>query len=246
MSPCPLSARNLHHAYGPRTVLTDLELELEAGKITVILGENGAGKTTLLRILGGDLLPLRGQLLVNGIDLHGDPERARSGLVYVAQHPPLAPLLSLREHAEALIAFRQLPAADAQAQLTRLCQELHLSHAVDWPVRALSGGMAHKAALILGFLAKTPVMILDEPHAGLDVRSALALRGLLMQARQDGTAILLASHLAEATLAVGDRALVLAHGHFSLDLDSKALTQYQGNARLFEQDVLQAMGDVTQ
>ncbi len=238
-----LTARAVTKRYGAHQVLRGLDLDLTRGHVTVVLGENGAGKTTLMRVLAGDLLADTGTITIDGQDLHRTPQAARSRLIHVAQHPPLAPLLSLREHAQALIAFRQLDAARAQADLVGLTAALHLSHALDRPVRALSGGMAHKAALVLAFMAHTPLVMLDEPHAGLDVRSALALRTLILEARAAGTAFLLASHLAEATLAVADRALVLSQGGVALDLDAAGLREFAGDARQFEQAVLGAMGE---
>ncbi len=241
MSSQILHATGLDKRYGSLHVLHGIDLTLTRGQVTVILGENGAGKSTLLRLLAGDLLADGGQIAVDGLDLQSQPAAARALLVYVAQHPPMAPLLSLREHAQAMIAFRNLDASAALAQLEQLVNTLNLQQAIDRPIRALSGGMAHKAALVLAFLAKVPLIILDEPHSGLDVRSALALRQLIAQARAQGTTFLLASHLAEATLAIADRAIVLRAGAIALDLSAEQLAQFHGDARAFEQTVLEAM-----
>jgi len=237
-----LRARGLTKRYGTQPVLHGIDLDLAPGRVTVVLGENGAGKTTLMRLLAGDLRPDDGTVHVGGADLHGTPDVARKQMIFTAQHPPLAPLLSLRDHAEALIALRGLDPGRAAHELASLAEVFTLSHAMDRPVRALSGGMAHKAALSLAFLAETPLILLDEPHSGLDVRSALALRGRILARKAAGTAFLLASHLAEATLAVADRAFVLAQGRIALDLGPAELAAYRGDARAFEADVLRAMG----
>lgn len=238
-----LHATGIGKRYGSQQVLRGIDLDLAPGQVTVVLGENGAGKTTLMRVLCGDLLADAGTITVGGHDLQHAPDAARARLIHVAQHPPLAPLLSLREHAQALIAFRKLDPTRAQADLEHFAAALHLGHALDRPVRALSGGMAHKAALVLAFVSRVPLVMLDEPHAGLDVRSALALRGLIVQARAEGTTFLLASHLAEATLALADRAIVLRAGGIGLDLDAQGLRAFGGDARAFEQAVLEAMGE---
>jgi len=240
MSDPILCARALRKNYGTQEVLRGLDLDLARGEVTVVLGENGAGKSTLLRVLAGDLRADAGSVAIDAKSLQAEPEAARGRLIYVAQHPPLAPLLTLREHAQALNAFRGL--AQKPQELQRLASALRLAHVLDKPIRALSGGMAHKAALVLAFLADVPLMLLDEPHAGLDVRSALALRALIVEKRERGTALLLASHLAEATLAVADRALVLRQGQVALDLDAQALRGFGGDARGFEHAVLAAMG----
>ncbi len=239
-----LQAKGLTQQYGTHTVLDGLDLTLDRGQIVVVLGENGAGKSTLLRTLACEL-PLdarAGQLEIADVNAVQNPEQAAEHLIHVAQHPPLAPALTPQEHIDALVAFRRLNAAETQTRTAQVAQALRIEGVLGRPVRALSGGTAHKVALMLAFLSQTPLVLLDEPHAGLDVRSALALRRLIQQSRDAGTAFVLASHLAEATLAIADRALVLSKGKWALDLDATALAAFQGDARRFEAAVLQAMG----
>ncbi len=237
-----LQACGLVQRYGEQAVLAGLDLTLLPGQVTVVLGENGAGKSTLLRALACELALAAGTLHIGEVDAVQQPEMASRQLIHVAQHPPLAPLLTPNEHVAALVAFRGLDPLATQARLRDIAPTLRIDGVLDRPVRALSGGTAHKVALVLAFLAQTPLILLDEPHAGLDVRSALALRRLIQQSRDSGTAFVLASHLAEATLAVADRALVLAKGQWALDLDAAQLLDFQGDARRFEAAVLQAMG----
>lgn len=237
-----LQANGLTQQYGEQKVLDGLDLTLKPGQIVVVLGENGAGKSTLLRTLACELPLLGGTLAIADVDAGRDPQQAARHLIHVAQHPPLAQLLTPREHVEALTAFRGLQPAETAARMAHIADALRIAPVLDRPVRALSGGTAHKVALMLALLAKTPLVLLDEPHAGLDVRSALALRALLREAREAGTALVLASHLAEATLAIADRALVLAKGRWALDLDAAQLAEFAGDARRFEAAVLQAMG----
>ncbi|MBM4341842.1 MAG: ABC transporter ATP-binding protein [Deltaproteobacteria bacterium] len=237
-----LTARGVVRRYGARAVIDGIDLDLSAGEVAVLLGENGAGKTTLMRALAGELSLDGGSVAVVGVDLAREPERARRGLVHVSQRPALAPLATLREHAEALAGFRGLDPS-WPVELAELAAALRLADAIDAPVRALSGGMQHKAALVLGLLARPPLVMFDEPHTGLDVRSALALRDLVRARRAGGTAFLLASHLAEATLALADRAVVLRGGRVGRVFGSDELAGFCGDARHFEREVLAAMGD---
>ncbi len=236
-----LQAAGLSKRYGDKVVLSRVDLRLHASEILVLLGENGAGKTTLMRLLAGELPADAGDVAVLGVDLRRQAEQARAQLVYVAQHPPLAPLCSLREHAAAMAGFRGL-APQWPAELTELAATFRLDRALDLPIRSLSGGMAHKAALCLAFLSRAPLILLDEPHTGLDVRSALALRDLICARRDQGTAFVLASHMAEATLAVATRAAVVAGGVLARQFEPAELAEFAGDARRFEQAVLQAMG----
>lgn len=236
-----LRASGVVRRYGQRAVIDGLDLHVDRGEILVLLGENGAGKTTLMRTLAGELAAHGGTIEIDGCPLHRDPETARRALIYVAQHPSLAPLASLREHATALAGFRNLEHTATATALQALATDLRLANALDLPIRALSGGMQHKAALILAFLAQTPLMMLDEPHTGLDVRSALALRALILQRKAGGTAFILASHMAEASLALADRALVLRGGKVGRAFSLVELQGFGGDARAFELAVLGAM-----
>ena len=238
-----LAGRGLHKHYGPHHVLRGVDLTVHRGEIAVLLGENGAGKTTLLRVLSGELAADSGLVVVGGIDLRSQLDAGRSKLVYVSQRPPLAPLLSLHEHAVALARFRQQPQDATLAQLQQAATALRLDHALHTPIRALSGGMTHKAALCLAFCANVPLRILDEPHTGLDVRSALALRGLIRERQALGESFLLASHLSEATLALADSAVVLSRGQLVRQFAAAELQGFGSDARAFEQAVLQAMPD---
>jgi ABC-2 type transport system ATP-binding protein len=236
-----LHATTLTKSWGPLPVLRGLDLIVEPSQIAVIMGENGAGKSTLLACLAGDASLDAGSVTVKGIDLRAEPDRARRHLLHLAQHPPLAQDLSPNEHATAMAGFRDRDKQATLAEFQRLATVLRCDAWLHRPVRALSGGTAHKVALALAFAAGADLLLLDEPHAGLDVRSALALRALILEARAAGRSLILASHLAEATLAVADRALVLHKGRFTLDLDRAALAEFHGDARAFEQAVLAGM-----
>ncbi len=239
-----LEARRLRKFFGRLPVLRGIDLDLASARITVLLGANGAGKSTLMRLLAGDLLPDQGVVRVRGVDLKTHPAAARRGLIHVSQSPPLAPFLTTREHAEAMIAFRSLAPDEAMARLEQVAARLGLEGQLERPTRVLSGGMRQKAALSLALTSGVPLILLDEPHAGLDIPSAIALRELMTEQRAAGTALLVASHLAEASLAVADRALVLSEGLIVLDLDANALADFNGDARAFEKRVLAAMANL--
>lgn len=235
----PLGARGIRKSYGAQPVLHGVDLDLAAGTTTVLLGANGAGKTTLVRILAGELLADVGAIKISGHDI-GTPDAIKA-LAHVAQDPPLADFLTTREHAIAMAGLRGRPTDELAAELEACAERLELLPHLDRPVFALSGGMRQKAALCLAFAAGADTILLDEPYAGLDIRSAHALRELIDNKRAAGVALLVASHLAEAALAVADRAIVLAGGRIALDLDKPALLSFGGDPRAFEQAVLAAM-----
>ncbi|HAN31977.1 MAG TPA: hypothetical protein DCQ06_10305, partial [Myxococcales bacterium] len=162
-----LACRQLIQDRQGRRVLRGVDLDLPVGTITVLLGANGAGKSTLLMTFAGQLPYKTGAVRIGDLMLSAQPVQSLSQLMYVPQRPPLEPCLSLREHADALVHLRGLQASTATQNLLRYATQMGLSNAVDRPVAALSGGMQQKCALCLGLLAETPVLLLDEPYAGL-------------------------------------------------------------------------------
>ncbi len=235
----PLAARAIRKSYGNRSVLHGIDLDLEASTVTVLLGANGAGKSTFVRILAGEMWPDHGVVKAGGIDALG--ATAPIDVAHVAQDAPLADFLSTNEHTDALIDLRGLEPAKTRTAVKAVATRLGLAGHLDRPMYALSGGMRQKAALSIAFAANTAALLLDEPYAGLDIPSALALRELIAERRADGAAILVASHLAEASLAVADRAVVLAGGRIAADMDSAQLASFGGDPQAFERAVLEAM-----
>jgi ABC-2 type transport system ATP-binding protein len=236
-----LEAAGLCRSYGAQRVVDGVDLRVARGEIVALMGSNGAGKSTLLGLLAGEILPDQGQVLVAGTDLAVEPEKARARLIHVPQQPPLAPFLSLREHAGILAGLRGLDVAASERDLSALAEAFALSPALGRPVRVLSGGMAHKAALCLGFLAGTPLVLLDEPHAGLDLGSGLALRGLIEERARAGTGFVIATHESAAALALAHRVVVLAAGRVAAVLGPADLAALAGRTADFEAAVLRAM-----
>ena len=234
-----LAARGVQHAYGAQPVLRGVDIDLRPGEATVLLGANGAGKTTLIRVLAGELIAKRGVVTIAGHAVN--TERGLRALAYIAQDPPLADFLTTLEHAEAMAQLRERSWDDVKLELESAARRLELLAHLARPVRSLSGGMRQKAALCLALSAGAQVLLLDEPYAGLDIRSAHALRQLMIEQRDKGGALLIASHLAESALAVADRALLLHDGRLALDLDKTDLASFDGDPRAFEAAILAAM-----
>lgn len=236
-----LAARALTKAYGSHTVLSGVDIDLFAGRVAVLMGENGAGKSTLMRALAGELPFDRGAVRIGGVDLDADPDAARRHLVHVAQDPPLSPFLTPREHLDVLVGHRGLAPDDAADALQRHAAALGMADVLDRPCHALSGGTRRKAAIALAFASDARVILLDEPLAGLDLRSALALREQVRARAAAGVGFLVSSHLAESVLAIADRVLVLRHGAWAADWREGSLTAWGDDVRGFEQAALKAM-----
>jgi len=208
--PPTLTVRDLRKAYGARPALDGLSFDLHPGEVLGLLGPNGAGKTTTIESIAGLVTPDAGTIQLQGAPLDRQA-RARIGLAL--QDTRLQDSITPRE-AIVLFArfYRVRPDRDALLARFGLTEQANTRY-----VR-LSGGQRQRLALALAFLNDPPLILLDEPTAGLDPVARHELHDLIRTLAQDGRAILLATHdMAEAErlcdrLIVTDRGRIVAEG----------------------------------
>lgn len=202
-----LRATGVTKRYGKFTVLDHAELAIERGRVAAVIGANGAGKTTLIKAVVG-LIRFEGAVTVNGIDVGRDGKKARRQVGYVPQDPAFHADLSVRETAAFYASLKGVPLAEARAMV----DTAGLAEHAEKKAGALSGGMRQRLALGIAQLGNPPVLILDEPAAGLDISARLDLRRLVAAERESGKAILLCTHWLEDVPYVADDVLVLDQG----------------------------------
>jgi ABC-type multidrug transport system ATPase subunit len=203
-----LRVSGLTKRYGKATPALDgVSFELERGQVLALLGANGAGKTTLIKCIVG-LVHFVGDITLDGLvaSSHGREIRARIG--YLAQNPAFHDDLTVYETAQFYADLRGVPHERARELVVLAGLDAH----ADKAVAALSGGMRQRLALALALLGDPPLLILDEPAAGLDISARLELRHLVREQRERGTAVVLSTHWLEDVPYVADEALVLDHG----------------------------------
>jgi len=191
-----VTVQGLRRAYGPRTVIHNLDLRIERGEFVVLLGESGCGKTTLLRALAG-LDPIDG----GTIDCLSRP-------AVVFQEHRLLPWDSLWRNV-ALGMRQNNNRARARAALTEVGLGDRLD---DWP-RNLSGGQAQRVALARALVQQPRLLLLDEPFAALDALTRIKMQSLvkeLVARHQPG--VLLVTHDVDEAIVLGDRAMVMRDG----------------------------------
>lgn len=202
-----LTVSGVGKRYGAATVLEGVTFELAPGEVLAVIGPNGAGKTTLIKCLVG-LVKFQGNVSVDSINVAKSGRDARRKIGYLPQNPALHGDLTVSETALFYADLKRVDPARAREGVERAGL---LEHA-DKRVAALSGGMRQRLALALALLADPPVLILDEPVAGLDIAARLELRQLVLAQREAGKAVLLSTHWLEDVPYIADRALVLDRG----------------------------------
>ena len=174
-----LELRGVGHAYGGRVVLPACDRVLEPGRSLALLGPNGSGKSTLLRCIAGLLRPRAGHVLVDGRESCelGPAERAR--VAYAGHRPLLWGGLSARENLVLCAGLYGLGADAAERALAAA----DLAEAAERPAAALSQGQRQRLALARALLPAPALLVLDEPHSGLDEASSARLDAVLAEAR---------------------------------------------------------------
>lgn len=217
-----VSARGLVRKYGNSRALNRLDLSVPWDQRLAIVGANGAGKSTFLRILATLIRPTSGDVLVGGLALPGQAAAVRRHVGLVAHNTLLYDELTAREN---LIFYGRLyglahPAERADALLARV----GLSERADERVRALSRGLQQRVSLARAVLHDPPILLLDEPDTGLDVRGDTILDAVMTDDAGRPRTTLLTTHNLDRALELSQRIVVLAAGHVVFDAVSSSTT----------------------
>jgi Cu-processing system ATP-binding protein len=213
--------------YGGRAVLTDVDVCFRPGRVTAVLGPNGAGKTTLMKTLLGLVRPDRGTIRLGEETLDGSAEY-RHQVGYMPQLPHFPENLSGRELAAMLDDLRGLRSPPDES----LVDALALRPEMDKPFRALSGGNRQKLNAALAFRYGTPVLVLDEPTAGLDPVAARILKERIRGERDAGGTVLLTSHDLGQLQALADDVVFLLDGVVRFEGEVTQLLEAMGETEL--------------
>ena len=211
--PPPVEVRNLNKRYKDGTRANrDITLTIERGELLGIVGPNGAGKTTLVRQITTELLPTSGEVRVFGHDVVTEPSVVKGYMGVMPQEANLYWRLTVRHHLRIFAKLRGLSRRAASRRADELISDLRLEEHRNKPQETLSGGLRRRLLLGIASLAEPPLLVLDEPTAGLDPRSRHDLWDLLRSYKRRGAAVLLTTHNMEEAEALCDRVGIIQDG----------------------------------
>ena len=207
-----IQATGLVKRYKKVVALDHLDLTVPEGKVLALLGPNGAGKTTAVRVLATLLKPDGGSAEVAGIDVLADPKGVRSRIGLSGQYAAVDEHLTGYENLEMVGRLYGLGKARSRDRARALLERFDLSDAGDRPSKTYSGGMRRRLDLAGALVAEPPVLILDEPTTGLDVRSRQQMWDVIKELVSSGATLLLTTQYLEEADRLADDIVVIDHG----------------------------------
>lgn len=220
--PVAITASKLRKVYpGGVTAVEELDLSVRPGEIFGLLGPNGAGKSTTVGMLTTRIVPTSGTAVVGGVDVVADPARARQVIGVVSQANNLDRGLSVWENLYFHGRYFGMGTREARSAANQWLAAFRLQAKAAVRVDALSGGMKRRLVLAKAMLHGPAVVFLDEPTAGLDPQSRLALWEIIQALHAAGQTILLTTHYMEEADQFCDRVAIMDHGGI-LALDTPA------------------------
>jgi ABC-2 type transport system ATP-binding protein len=229
MSPL-LEVRALERRDAGRVRVSGLSFAVTRGEVVGLLGLNGAGKSTTLSLAAGALAPTAGCVLIEGADLHRAPHALRARVGFLPEPPPLYPELTVDELLAFAARLRGLDPRAARSAVTRVRERCGLATVGRRLIGQLSKGYRQRVGLAQAIVHDPPLVLLDEPTAGLDPAQCRETRDLVADLGRDH-AVLFSSHLLDEVERVCSRVEVLHQGRsaggFALrgDSDSRSLEQ---------------------
>jgi ABC-2 type transport system ATP-binding protein len=223
-----IKVNGIHKSFGGLQALNGVDLTIEQGEFFALLGPNGAGKSTLINILAGLIKPSAGSISVMGFDVVQQYQQARQLLGVVPQELVFDPFFNVREMLRFQAGyFGRGPENDAWVD--EILEGLGLTDKAHTNMRKLSGGMKRRALIAQALAHKPPVIVLDEPTAGVDVELRQMLWEFIKKLNRDGHTIILTTHYLEEAEALCSRVAMMKQGEIvALDSTANLLNKFAG------------------
>ena len=203
---------NLIFDYPGRRALADVSLTIDRGTITALVGPNGAGKTTLLNCIAALALPAAGHIRVDGIDVHEAPRNAHARMGYLADFFGLYAELSVKRCLDYRARALGIPADLRAGAIVRAAERLGIADRLKERAGTLSRGLRQRLAIAQAIIHEPPLVLLDEPAAGLDPAARLSLSAVFRELQAQGMTLVVSSHILAELQDYSSHMLVIDNG----------------------------------
>jgi lipopolysaccharide export system ATP-binding protein len=209
-----LRAEGLTKAYGGRTVVKGVNVDLASGEVVGLLGANGAGKTTTFGMIVGLTAPDAGRVLLDDQDVTRDAmyTRSRKGIGYLPQEPSIFRGLTVEQNILAILETLPLSGEERRTRLKGLLAELGLTQLAKSKAYTLSGGERRRAEITRALVNSPKFILLDEPFAGIDPIAVGDIQKIVAHLKSRGIGVLITDHNVRETLKITDRAYIVHDG----------------------------------
>ncbi len=225
--------KNLKKVYGKQKsefqALSNVSFEVKEGEFFGLLGPNGAGKTTLINILAGLVKPTYGSAKVFGIDVTKDPKKTKGLLGVVPQELVFDPFFTVKETLKIQSGFFGI--RKNEDWINECLVELGLEDKKNSNMRTLSGGMKRRVLIAQALVHKPPIIVLDEPTAGVDIELRESLWSFIKKLNNEGHTIILTTHYLEEAEMLCKRAAFMMNGQLSSLENISVLSQSPGGIK---------------
>ncbi len=210
-----LAAEGLTKAYGRRTVVNDVAIDISQGEVVGLLGPNGAGKTTTFYMVVGLARPDGGRVHLGGEEITHLPMylRARAGISYLPQEASIFRKLTAEQNVLAILETMGVPSGEIRGRARALLEELGIQSKARQPAYTLSGGERRRLEIARALASSPSFMLLDEPFAGIDPIAVVDIQRIIGQLKARGIGVLITDHNVRETLKITDRAYILRDGN---------------------------------
>jgi len=190
----------------------DFSFTAERAEIVSLLGVNGAGKTTMLRMLSTVLKPDEGDAILEGYSIRKNPDRVRGIIGFLSGDTGLYNRLTPREIITYFGRLYDVPSPEIEKRILEMSRLLDMEDFLDRKVDLLSTGMKQKVSICRSIIHNPPIMIFDEPTAGLDILTARTIVSFIHQCREDGKCILFSTHIMREAERIADKIEMIHQG----------------------------------
>lgn len=240
-----IDIQGMSKRFGKTLAVDRLDLKVSPGEIVGLVGPNGAGKTTTLRVLTGIIKPDEGEVRVGGFDIKKEPIPAKDLIGYIPEKPTCYPSLTVREYLMFMGRIYNVPSEETLIRMSHYLDMFQLREYLDNYIGTLSKGNLQRALLVGIFVREPPfVLAFDEPIYGLDPRGAWSLKAHLHELKDQGSAILVSTHILEVAQGLCDRFVIMNDAKVVGRGTLKELLNKSTNATNLEEVFLELTGGI--
>ncbi len=208
-----IKIKNVSKTYNGRIKAIDnLNLDINSGEIVGFIGLNGAGKTTLIKLMTGVLKPDKGTITINNLDIEEDSIEAKKIIGYISDNPNMFLRLTGFEYINFIADVYDVPVKSRKKKIYELADKFHLLDQLDKPMQSYSHGTRQKMMVIATLVHDPKVWILDEPLIGLDPKSALILKNMMIEHAHSGNIVFFSTHVLEVAEKLCDKVAIINKG----------------------------------